>query len=353
MSSFLTPLQSVRRPLAGAGAFWRWWASEMADALPPAIAPARTARTSLLLDMQRGALRRSGADSGSEIDVSGAMAEGDQALAYEVSRHARRLGVRALAVRLENVVTAEASFPLAARNDLDSLIGLELDRLTPFSKAEAAYVYRVRDVDRKSGRLKAAVTAAPQAALDRARRIARESGLNLIYAGPDPEGVQDDMTGGGPRPETRWAWGAVAALLAVNLAIPLIAAQLAQADLRAEARQTRTAAAEAAAERNELARSRALESRLTDPAQELTPHLARLARLLPADARMTRLVFENGVLEIYGETPETARLAALLAGEPAFRDVSYIAPANLASEGSLETFSLAIALNSAEGDDRS
>ena len=136
--------------------YLRWWLRQLAELLPRGLAQlSSSGPDAVILDVssekiavlirQRRALR--------SVQTVRADRAGFARIADMLA--AQRDAPRPLLLRvpLAQCLRKEITLPLAAEGDLDTLLGYEMDRETPFAKDEVYWGYRMRRRDVAHGRL--------------------------------------------------------------------------------------------------------------------------------------------------------------------------------------------------------
>ena len=216
------------------GAFLGWWFGELAGLMPRRLRQQgrRERRGPVLIfgRQQSVVLQRTGEDERVLGSVDTDAPDHDQRLSRLLKQVKRRR--RPLTVRLSDELGLRKilDLPLAAKDDLDQMLRLEMDRLTPFRADEVYFAHRVLGSDARTRRLSVELQLAPKRELERALETARSFGIippRVELAAGAEGGSALNLLPGEPVHGTREnrlrrALAIVALLLAVTaVAIPL------------------------------------------------------------------------------------------------------------------------------------
>src|SRR5262245_8021620 len=184
-------IASLTTPIAR---FFSWWFGELAACVPAGLRGSLAGRRNQIAVDYRGQeieLRHHGRSDWRSLGVIAvdrdAPAAG-RAAALSVLRGVRRGAEIVLRLPAAQVLRRRVELPLAAAENLREVLGFEMDRLTPFKSADAAYDYRIVASDRETQRLTVDLTAAPLALVEEAVRVATALGL-----APDRVGVANGL----------------------------------------------------------------------------------------------------------------------------------------------------------------
>jgi len=255
------------------------------------------------------------------------------------------------------VLRKPVSFPVAARGDLESLIGFEMDRETPFARNEVFWTYVLRRQDSATGRLDVELFIVPRPFVDPIIEAVRRAGLEPsgIELGADTEqptlirlGAPDrwEWLRKDPR-KLRMAAAAAGAVLLVVL-FPLINQQVLIAIDDSRIRGLKEQAVEAADLRQTVDQANGvLELVNTERTRcgGTLDVLAAATKLLPDDSHLTAFSLRSGRLTISGLSPAAAHLVDLLAQSTAFREPAFDSPVVQNDDSGLELFTISVSLS--------
>jgi general secretion pathway protein L len=338
--------------------FFDWWFGQLAQMVPTGIwRAAMGSSDAVILEIDRHCVRlglRQGGDC-TRIAETHAMESGIAGLAEKLSEKTdvpRTILLRPLSTL---VLHKQLTLPLAARRDLENVLGFEIDRETPFASDEVHWTYRVVAEDAARGRIDVNLALVPRSIVDPYVVAARHAGL-------EPTGIEVDIAGMAARiglgTENRARWlrlerplmplaAAVAALAVFVVLTPFIVQQWALASSEIMIAKLADTAREAAGLRksaDEFVNAAELF------AQQRKRHLSTLAvlaaatRALPDDSHLTSLSIRDGKVTMSGLSPSAAGLIGVLAKTREFREPAFAAPV-VQNEGDLESFTIAAELS--------
>jgi general secretion pathway protein L len=327
--------------------FVLWWARQMRAALPQRLLPDADRGEALVIAAEPPHLLLSHRRRGREtlLNRFGANDEGLAAAVAALRRRPRRVILR---LGSDAVLERAVALPLAAERDLDSVVGFEMDRLTPFAAADVVWQAAVTRRDPAQRRLWLRLTLVPRRTLQPwLERLARAGVAPAWLEATAPDGTRRQMLLGGKaahRPggkATTVAAGAVAVLALATVVLPFVQQSLASAATES--------AIQALAPR--VARVEALRKRLADGAAgadilaaerarvgNVLAVLAAVTDIVPDDTWLTELSLRQGRLSLGGQSPAAARLIPALAADPMFRNPAFAAPVTRAPDGHADLF---------------
>jgi general secretion pathway protein L len=242
-----------------------------------------------------------------------------------------------------NVLCRDVTLPLAAARDLQSVLGFELDRLTPFSADELYWSVSGVMADRGRGmltlRLAIVLRARVEALLETLERLRLtpsfiETGTGRIELAAAEHGMVR---------HGRAALIALCGLLALAcVAVPFIRQQIA---LNAAARaieQANPAARTALALRGQLEVTASGNAAIDAARREgdALQVLAVVTQALPDGTWLSDLTLKSGDLTFDGESGDAAQLIGLLSAVPGLRTPSFTAPVTRTADGKADLFSM-------------
>jgi general secretion pathway protein L len=352
--------------LSGVGAtasqFLRWWITELVGLLPRRLVAGASEDAVVLMVSDDLATATLSVESGRRARMLGRFPTAQPAAGILALRSGGVLGALrsrriSLVLRIPSrmVSRQEVELPIAAQADLDEAVGYDLDRYTPFSRAQAAYAVRLMRTEPARKRLTAEVVVAPRAALEEVLKTARSLGL-------EPSRVEAaDSTGNPasgdflrtslssenrPRP-TRDLVACGLATAAAALATALVWLPLADVHSRAARLETEFDAAKRA-----HATAVALQHQIDDLVQEdhflldkkqSAPSPLRLlldtTRVTPDDAWLAEWGMSGGEVRLIGTAESTSNLVETLERSGLFSGTVFLSPVTREPDGR-ERFSL-------------
>ncbi len=221
-----------------ARAFWRWWTGELREMLPQRLrALAGLANDGPLIafegdDLLLLEIRSTGAAETARTSLRALDPEGCRvALRNLLARSAQAAAPIRLCLSSGEVLAKRISLPLATEEDLDAVLGFEMDRVTPFRAAEVYFDHRIAARDAENGRIDVDIVAAPRAPVDARLAQLREWGgtvrsvlVRSDLARPSPylDLLPDEHRRGGGVSPYRKVLRALAVAAALLFAIALV-----------------------------------------------------------------------------------------------------------------------------------
>jgi general secretion pathway protein L len=347
----------------GVAEFFGWWLRELAGLIPPRLRQAtrRERRGAVLAFGLTGAtvLERTAEGERALGSVASGAPDHDRHLA-ELLKQARRRG-RAVTVRLggELGLRKVLDLPLAARDDLEQMLRLEMDRLTPFRADEVYFAHRILGSDSQSRRLSVELQLAPRREVERALEASQSIGVipaavELADGGADaPLNLLPGEAGQRMR-EGRL--NRALALLALALAvaavvIPLQRQRATLAELEAGVAAARVQAEESLALRERLDRlTKSAEFLVADKTRQpmVVAVLAELTRLVPDQAYIIQLELHDGMVELHGYATTASDLIGVLEQSPLFKAPQFRSPVTQDPRSGTERFHVSVELTPEE-----
>jgi general secretion pathway protein L len=357
----MTNLLALAR--GGIAAFFAWWLGELAGLVPPRFRQAaRRERRGAVLAFDR-----------TETTVLERTAEGERALGSVADGdpdHDRRLGQllkqarrrgRAVTVRLSGELGLRKvlDLPLAAREDLEQMLRLEMDRLTPFRADEVYFAHRVLGSDAQARRLSVELQLAPRREVERALESAQSIGVvpaTVQLAAGGLDAPLNLLAGESGQRAREGRLNRALALLALALAIAAVAIPLQRqratlAELEAQVTAARAQAEESLALRERLDRlTKSAEFLVADKTRQpmVVAVLAELTRLVPDQAYIIQLGLHDGMVELHGYARTASDLIGVLEQSPLFRTPQFRSPVTQDPRSGTERFHFSVDLTSEE-----
>jgi general secretion pathway protein L len=257
--------------------------------------------------------------------------------------------------------------PAAAQENLREILGLEMDRLTPFSVADVFYTHRVLDVDRQSKRLSVELLILPRAVADPAMETVRSLGLRVDRLEVMTEGPRGQAAAAAAvdflpasagtaassrrRPLALVLAATALALLVTAMMLPLrqqgrlieaLEAEVAAAKVKADAgRKVQAEMEQAIAQSQFIVRRKRERPAFVDVLDELTA-------LLPDNTWLIRIRYYNGELQAFGNSPAASALVGVLEASDLFANAQFRAPVTRDPRLGIERFHIAAQVVSPE-----
>lgn len=347
--------------------FFRWWAQEL-TALTPRFVRGLALRRQPVLAARAGEqgdilLRRLKGRRSVEI---GALTDQPRRRIRQFAQEARRGDLTiAFTVPPEGVVSRRVKLPLAAEEDLHSVLGYELDRLTPFRATELYYAAAIAERAPESGRLEVDLIFLPRANADPALTALRDAGLPATRLDvSNAEGglrgfdLLPKQAGRGMSFETALAIG-FGGLLALMLGVWAFMA-LDHRERRAEALRDAVFVARRAAlatQERDLRDAAATDAaaqayQLKRAAPMTVETLSLITEALPDGTWLETLTINGAEIELSGFSSDAAALIDRFTASPTFSDPEFRAPITRDGDEKSERFSLSVTLKSSAGGER-
>jgi general secretion pathway protein L len=241
------------------------------------------------------------------------------------------------------LLVRELTLPLAAAQDLHSVLRFEMDRLTPFDADELFWGVFSQNQDRAQDKLRLRLAIVPRAPV--MALLDWLAGQKLAPGWIEHAQGRIPLNAGAPRPRRQVALSALCVALALGcVAVPFIRQQMAlneAAALVAERAPAAHVAEGLRAQLEEAASGRAAIAAARHQGDALQI-LAALTQALPDDTWLADLSLKSGSLTMDGQSANAAKLIALLAAVPGLRDPSFTAPVTRTSDGKADLFSLRV-----------
>ncbi len=244
---------------------------------------------------------------------------------------------RVLELPADRVLIRRATFPSQVRANLDSVLGYEIERLTPFSRDALYFAWRLAE-RQPHDRLAVEIAVVPRGVVDPWLRELREAGapwpVRLTWEGAwaGADLLPALRRGGGGRAR-RWsgalAWALILGLSAMVLATPLWQKRQVVLALGEQLQRARKQAVEVSDLRRRLEQATRSAHALLDRKRStpsVTRLLQRLTELVPDDSWVSYLDVRKGKVQLRGESPQAAALVERLARQPGFRNVAFRSP---------------------------
>lgn len=244
------------------------------------------------------------------------------------------------------VLCRDVNLPLAAERDLASVLGFEMDRLTPFQPEDIFWSVAGlrRDPVRGLAMTLLITLRAPVEHLLESL-AARDLKPAFIEA---PEGRIQLSRRAGPagRRLLLGLFGLAALAALACLVIPPIRQQVALDAAQSQIAALQPAAREALALRRQLNIAASGQSAIAAAQRsgDALQMIAALTAALPDGTYLTDLTLKFGNLTFDGASTNAARLIAILAGVPGFNDPRFVAPVTRAINGEADLFSIRVTL---------
>ncbi|MCX8048578.1 MAG: PilN domain-containing protein [Methylohalobius sp.] len=338
--------------------FWRWWQDQLKQSIPQEWRDWFVRRTHILIAVP------------AEETVQFWQTAGDTLapLTFESNRNTLRALQQSdrevfftLLLLPGQYLHKVIALPLAAEENLNQVIGFELDRQTPFSADQVYFTSRVLERNPPGRHLKVEVFLTPRELLDRLVIRLHQQGIQpgrvdaAVLHSSTPVPLAIDLLPPRWRPSenrfncllNRILTATLAVLLAAILALPILAQNQVLTRLESQVAQARRAAQA----------TTALKQQVTDLEQTARFGLARkqaappmiqviedLAKRLPQDTWLTGFSYRAGELRIDGSSPSASKLIELLESSPLLHNTHFVSPVTQDRRTGLERFQISLNL---------
>jgi len=250
----------------------------------------------------------------------------------------------ALRLPADMVLHRDINLPLAAGRDLPSVLGFEMDRLTPFEPNEI--LWSISNLRRDPVRgLAMTLLITLRAPLERLLESLAECNLKPAFVEAPAGRIALSPPSGGSGRKLQLSLLGLSALLALAcLAIPPIRQHLALHAVQSEIAALQPAARQALALRHQLNIAASGQSAIAAAQRsgDVLQTIAALTAALPDGTYLTDLTLKSGDLTFDGASTNAARLIAVLAGVPGFNNPRFVAPVTRAISGQSDLFSIRV-----------
>ena len=328
-------LEHAFRPL------WQWWSQEVAAMMPAALKrwlAGQQGRLIVTIERDHATVLR---DLGGQrhrlgsFDLANALpSEVGEILTSPADAPVLELPARTALRRV-------LALPAAAESNLTEVVSFELERHTPFRRADAYHGHRALGRDPSRQRILIELTVVPRAIIDDALSRLRGLGIDIAavrISAEAPAGeASPNLLPGRPALRTpRLPQLAIsifvltaAALAMAAITIPIVRVHREAARLGAALQSAKQQAAESVRLRKDIDAASADRGFLTARRRETVPFsrlLDTVTRLLPDDTWLTELSITGTDLEIAGLSASASRIIAILDGAPGFSDAAFRSP---------------------------
>lgn len=241
------------------------------------------------------------------------------------------------------VLQREVVLPLAAAHGLRTVLGFEMDRLTPFAADEVYWGVANQRRDPARAKLSLRLFVVLRAQVDGlTQALARRQ---IVPSFIEVPGGRIELAGTRPGAKQYVQWGlpALCGLLAVAcVAVPFVRQQMALDAAADVIAANQPAAAAALALREKLATAAQGQAAIAAARHEgdALQVLAALTAALPDNSWLSDLTLKQGDVSFDGQSANAAQLIGLLSAVPGLRDPSFTAPVTRTADGKEDQFSL-------------
>lgn len=320
---------------------WQWWSGEITAMMPAVLKRCLAGRQGrLIVTIERGqaAVLQ---DQGRQRHRLGSfdLANAEPGEVGEIV--ASLVHDLILELPASMALRRELALPAAAESNLAEVVSFELERHTPFRRADVYHGYRLIRRDPSRQRILVELTAVRRTVIDDAVARLGHLGLDIgtVRVAADEPGADASPNLLPNRPALRtprlprlaislFAVTGVALAVAA-VAIPVVRMHREAAQLEAALQSAKQQAGESARLQKAIDAARADRGFLAAHRREIVPLsrlLDALTRLLPDDTWLTELHVTGSDLEITGTGASASRIIAIIDGAPGFSDAAFRSP---------------------------
>jgi general secretion pathway protein L len=334
--------------------FLNWWASELLSVLPAWLREDSHNVEALIADVtEPGFLVLRRRRRGIEEHVARIAVETLTSL-YKSNTFTQRKATELVVLCLPSIVVLERDvvLPLAAERDLESVLRLEMERLTPFTEENVYWTWRVEERDRNHGRLEILLTIIPKA------RVSEM--FDLVSSVVGVPHLLEVITPTGPRvvkAHQGWSRKAdgnlarhVLATIALALLILITVSPFLRQSLEIQEAQQRINAMSARVREVESLKSKLRLAAVGAEAEaqqvrrfgDILKALAAITDILPRDTYLTEFRMREREITISGMSSSAPSLIEKLSLDSRMRSPTFISPVRRNDSSHLDLFSIRV-----------
>jgi general secretion pathway protein L len=343
---------AARSPVAR---FLTWWGQELGSLLPAAWRD-RLGGDQLIVDLADGEARFTRMVGGRPLTLGSLPAEAGRGEAARRLLAGIPLADMPVLLRLGGgrALAKTVTLPLAAEENLQEVLGFEMERLTPFRAEQVHYAHAIAERRPAEKSLRVDLVVVPRDGLAGARDLLLDWQVPVDRVQAAPPAPALDLAPADWRRRTGPARRRVRQLAALAVALGVLAVvspiardslSLAAANARlAELRPNVDAVLKLQSEVDNWASGAQRVARLKREAPSATKLLDEFTRLLPDDTWVSQFNLVDRTIELQGTTASAAALVGLIEASPAVAKVRFRTPITSDPVTRLERFELAVEL---------
>ena len=288
-----------------------------------------------------------------KFSVDLALEKYNQAIAQD-----KKLAVDACSIQLPNkkILRRIITLPASTEENLENVVSYEMDRYTPFSKEDVYFDIKVQDRNTEDQKITVALSVIKKSIVEEIINFAAAAGLSIqtTFAELDANNgqvehfafIRDQQQSSGSKTSSKTSKFLI--ILAVALAIVALILPIAKNYWIAEQYN-----AELSLMQEDVNQVRRLQSQYkaikkdVDFINAQTSHstntldlLNELSKIIPDDTFLSRLVLEQGVVRIRGNSDAASKLISIIDSSEQFADVRFVAPVTQNSKTGKESFTV-------------
>jgi general secretion pathway protein L len=261
--------------------------------------------------------------------------------------------MRVLMMPPEDILTRSVSLPAQVRANLPAVIRYELDRLSPFQAGDVLYDFVAKPGPKGASRLRVDLALCRRDLAETWVKRLRDADAPIDRIAWDGAWPSANLLPPAERPKRRLAlfsvdkllWSATVLLIAVALVGPMWQQKRIADALDADVRRARAEAVAVDDLRQELERARLGSTAVLQQkwdAPNILVLLRELSDRIPDDTWIQTLDYNNGQVELRGESGQATALIALLEQAPGLDEVSFRSPVTQVPQTGKERFNISL-----------
>ena len=319
--------------------FWRWWSGELVELLPEKLQKAIAQRQQkLYVEVEEDKFLLSLGNRAAQREILRLALDAADAEDEDIPREVQQT---ILLLPDDKVLAKRITLPAAAEENLDEVLGFEMDLHTPFHASEVYYDYTLVGRDTSRGNVTVDLVYAPREAVDALLENASNIGMKTDVitcrrrdnANLQPVNLLPQAKRRARRLDVKNLNLGLTALLAIlvvaAITIPLVQKNRALEALEAQVQVAAAEAREGAELRQDLekmaAASQFLIGKKTSDVM-IVELVDEVSRILPDHTWIARLDLSGDELQIQGQSSASASLIRIIEASPWFENVRFASP---------------------------
>ncbi|MEI9930346.1 MAG: PilN domain-containing protein [Rhizomicrobium sp.] len=307
--------------------FWRWWTDELLAMLPPEWRERLSKRSRIIAQLNSGTIVYSNADNGQILP--------------EKPRGAIRFLLPA-----DRVLVRHLDLPLLPISDVKRMIGLDIDRLTPFQPEQIYFDADIVSRDPENGRQDVALGVVPREVAQHFISLLQEKKLVPASIGVAPSAnaaaldfdflssMRDAQGSDVSQQRSLYWWAAAVVLLVVNIAFAAYRDSSNVDALRDAVDAQQTPVAIALRTRDKVGHEAAQRALLLQNKKRMSPLpvLDAVTKAMPMDAWVSRFEWNGRTVHVRGQRKTSNDIIARLEASPVLRNARSLSTETRASD---------------------
>ena len=278
----------------------------------------------------------------------------------------KKLAVSSCSIQLPNnkILRRIITLPSTTEENLENVVSYEMDRYTPFSKADVYFDIKVQDRNPEEQKIKVALSVIKKSIVEEILNFAVAAGLSIqtTFAEIDEKDgqvehfafIKDQQQSNGSRSGSKvnkFLMILAAAMAIIALILPIAknywVAEQYKAELslmQEDINQVRKLQSQYKAIKKDVEFINAQ----TSHSMKTLDLLNELSKIIPDNTFLSRLVLEQGVVRIRGNSDAASNLISVIDASEQFADVRFVAPVTQNSKTGKESFTVEFRLHGGE-----